>query len=168
MQRLLYDRYERKMYGICLRYACCAEEANDFFQEGFIKTFSRISDFRGDGPLEAWMRRIFTNTAIEHLRKRTKTYLQPITEAEEDTIEDNDLTVLEALSEKEIINLIQTLPPGYRTVFNLRAVEGYTHKEIGKMLGISEGTSKSQYARARNLLKKQFEDNKKKNSNRPR
>ena len=150
MQALLYHRYAPKMYGVCLRYASCADEANDMLQEGFIKIFSRINSYRGDGPLEAWMRRIITNTAIEHLRK--KTYMQPITETEEDTIEDNDLSVLDTLSQKDIINLIQTLPTGYRTVFNLKELEGHTHKEIAKLLDISEGTSKSQFSRARMIL----------------
>lgn len=150
MQALLYHRYAPKMYGVCLRYASCADEANDMLQEGFIKIFSRINSYRGDGPLEAWMRRIIMNTAIEHLRK--KTYMQPITETEEDTIEDNDLSVLDTLSQKDIINLIQTLPTGYRTVFNLKELEGHTHKEIAKLLDISEGTSKSQFSRARMIL----------------
>jgi len=154
MQRLLYDRYADKMYGVCMRYAGSTDEANDLLQEGFIKIFNRMDSFRGDGSFEGWIRRIIVNTAIEHVRK--KNFMQPITEAEEDTIEGNDLSILDTLSLKDIINLVQSLPPGYRAVFNLYAVEGHTHKEVGKILGISEGTSKSQYARARMQLQEKY------------
>lgn len=96
------------------------------------------------------MRRIFVNTSIEHFRR--KTYLQPITEQEEKTVEGKFVSVLDNLAEKDIIQLVQQLSPGYRTVFNMYVVEGYTHKEIGELLGISEGTSKSQLSRAKVIL----------------
>jgi RNA polymerase sigma factor (sigma-70 family) len=150
MQRELYDRFAPKMYGVCLRYAGNAEEAEDILQEGFIKVFRKIESFRGEGSFEGWIRRIFVNTAIEYYRK--KTYLQPITEHEEATIEGNLLSVLDNLAEKDIINLVQQLSPGYRTVFNMYVVEGYTHKQIAELLGISEGTSKSQLSRAKLIL----------------
>ena len=150
MQRELYDRFASKMYGVCLRYAANAEEAEDILQEGFIKVFRKITSFRGEGSFEGWIRRIFVNTAIEHYRK--KTYLQPITEHEEATIEGKYLSVLDRLAEKDIIKLVQQLSPGYRTVFNMYVVEGYTHKQIGEQLGISEGTSKSQLSRAKQIL----------------
>ena len=150
MQHLLYNRFASKMYGVCLRYAGTAEEAEDILQEGFIKVFKKMSSYRGDGSFEGWIRRIFVNTAIEHFRK--KAYLQPITEKEEDTIESNDFSILDTLSEKDIISMVQSLSPGYRTVFNLYIVEGYTHKEIAKILGVTEGTSKSQLSRAKILL----------------
>lgn len=150
MQHELYKRYAAKMYGVCLRYASNAEEAEDILQEGFIKIFSKINSYRGDGSFEGWIRRIFVNTAIEHYRK--KIYLQPITETEENTVEGKYLSVLDNLAEKDIIQLVQQLSPGYRTVFNMYVVEGYTHKQIAEALGISEGTSKSQLSRAKLIL----------------
>lgn len=150
MQHELYLRYAPKMFGVCLRYAGNAGEAEDILQEGFIKIFSKIGSYRSEGSFEGWIRRIFVNTAIEHLRK--KTYLQPITETEENTVEAKYLSVLDDLAEKDIIQLIQQLSPGYRTVFNMYVVEGYTHKQIAEILGISEGTSKSQLSRAKLIL----------------
>lgn len=150
MQRELYNRFAPKMYGVCLRYASNAEEAEDILQEGFIKVFRKIATYRGEGSFEGWIRRIFVNTAIEYYRK--KTYLQPITEQEENTVEGKYLSVLDSLAEKDIIKLVQQLSPGYRTVFNMYVVEGYTHKQIAEMLGISEGTSKSQLSRAKQIL----------------
>ncbi|MBD0333760.1 MAG: RNA polymerase sigma factor [Chitinophagaceae bacterium] len=150
MQYELYQRYAPKMYGVCLRYAGSAEEAEDILQEGFIKVFKKIGSFRGEGSFEGWIRRIFVNTSIEHFRR--KNYLQPITEKEETTVEGKYLSVLDNLAEKDIIGLVQQLSPGYRTVFNMYVVEGYSHKEIADALGISEGTSKSQLSRAKLIL----------------
>lgn len=157
MQEELYRRFSPRMYAVCLRYAGHAEEAQDILQEGFVKVFKKLDSFRGDGSFEGWVRRIFVNTAIEHFRR--KRYLQPVTEKEENTIEGKYLSVLDNLAEKDIMALIQQLSPGYRTVFNMYVVEGYTHKEIGDLLGISEGTSKSQLSRAKVILQdlvKQF------------
>ena len=150
MQYALYERFAPKMYGVCLRYAANTEEAEDILQEGFIKVYKKISSYRGDGSFEGWIRRIFVNTAIEHFRK--KNYWQPITEQEESTIEGKYVSVLDSLAEKDIIQLVQQLSPGYRTVFNMYVVEGYTHKQIADILGISEGTSKSQLSRAKLIL----------------
>ena len=150
MQHELYQRYAPKMFGVCLRYAGNTEEAEDILQEGFIKVFNKMSSYRGEGSFEGWIRRIFVNTAIEHFRK--KTYLQPITEQEETSIEGKYLSVLDDLAEKDIVSLVQQLSPGYRTVFNMYVVEGYTHKQIADILGISEGTSKSQLSRAKFIL----------------
>src|SRR5690349_7685080 len=150
MQYELYERFSAKMYGVCLRYAANSEEAEDILQEGFIKVFRKIDSYRGDGSFEGWIRRIFVNTAIEHFRK--KSYLQPITEQEESSIEGKYVSVLDTLAEKDIIKLIQQLSPGYRTVFNMYVVEGYTHKQIADVLKISEGTSKSQLSRAKLIL----------------
>lgn len=158
MQYELYQRFAPKMYGVCLRYAGKAEEAEDILQEGFIKVFKKIGSFRSEGSFEGWIRRIFVNTAIEHFRK--KTYLQPITEYEESTFEGKYISVLDNLAEKDIVQLVQQLSPGYRTVFNMYVIEGYTHKQIADELGISEGTSKSQLSRAKiilqDLIKKHF------------
>jgi RNA polymerase sigma factor (sigma-70 family) len=150
IQQQLYNRFAAKMFGVCLRYAGNNEEAEDILQEGFIKVFKKIGSFRGEGSFEGWIRRIFVNTAIEHYRK--KIYLQPITEHEEGTLEGKYMSVLDKLAEKDIIQLVQQLSPGYRTVFNMYVVEGYTHRQIAEELGISEGTSKSQLSRAKMIL----------------
>ena len=156
MQEELYSRFAPKMYSVCLRYAGNAEEAEDILQEGFIKIFRKISSFRSEGSFEGWIRRIFVNTSIEHFRR--KIYLQPISEQEENTLEGKSLSILDKLAERDIIQLIQQLSPGYRTVFNMYVIEGYTHKEIGEMLGISEGTSKSQLSRAKVILQEMVKD----------
>src|SRR6476619_768608 len=150
MQYELYQRFAAKMYGVCLRYASNAEEAEDVLQEGFIKVFKKLHSFRSEGSFEGWSRRIFVNTAIEQCRR--KTYLQPITEREEGTIEGKYLSVLDSLAKRDVIALVQELSPGYRTVFNMYVIEGYTHREIADALGISEGTSKSQLSRAKLIL----------------
>jgi len=159
MQEELYRRFSPRMYAVCLRYAGNAEEAEDILQEGFIKVFKKLASFRREGSFEGWIRRIFVNTAIEHFRR--KRYLMPVTEKEENTIEGKYLSVLDDLAARDIMALVQELSPGYRTVFNMYVVEGYTHKEIADMLGISEGTSKSQLSRAKVILQdmvKQFID----------
>jgi len=150
MQEELYRRFSPRMYAVCLRYAGNAEEAEDILQEGFIKVFKKLDSFRNEGSFEGWIRRIFVNTAIEHFRR--KKYLLPVTEKEENTIEGKYTSVLDELGAKDIMALVQELSPGYRTVFNMYVVEGYTHKEIADQLGISEGTSKSQLSRAKVIL----------------
>jgi RNA polymerase sigma factor (sigma-70 family) len=150
MQEQLYRQYAPKMYAVCLRYSGQPEDAQDILQDGFVKVYRNLSRFRGEGSFEGWMRRIFVNTAIEHYRKSVKMY--PVTESQENQVEDRDWSAFDKLSVKDLMSLIQGLSPGYRTVFNLYVVEGYTHREIGEMLGISEGTSKSQLARAKTIL----------------
>ncbi len=156
MQELLYHRFSSKMYAVCLRYAGNAEDARDLLQEGFIKIFKNLSKYRGDGSFEGWIRRIFVNTSIEHFRKKVSMY--NVTEAQENTVEDKEWTVMDNLAEKDIISMVNELSPGYRAVFNMHVIEGYSHKEIGDMLGINEGTSKSQLARAKLVLKKMVEN----------
>jgi RNA polymerase sigma factor (sigma-70 family) len=155
MQEELYRRFAPKMYAVCLRYANNADDAQDLLQEGFIKVYRNLHRFRAEGSFEGWIRRVFVNTSIEHFRKKS-TKLAMVTDKEENTIEDADITALHKLAEKDIINIIQELSPGYRTVFNLYVVEGYSHKEIGELMGISEGTSKSQLARAKGVLQKKI------------
>lgn len=155
MQEELYKRFAPKMYAVCLRYSNNVENAQDLLQEGFIKIFRNLNRFRGDGSFEGWIRRIFVNTSIEYFRKKTNLF--SITEKEDLVVEDSSLNALDRLAEKDIILLVQELSPGYRTVFNLYAIEGYSHKEIGTMLNINEGTSKSQLARAKSILKKKVE-----------
>ena len=141
------------MYAVCLYYSKDKDDAEDLLHNGFIKVFQKIEQFKGSGPFEAWIRRVFMNTALELYRK--KRILYSINEDIDypEYIEDSD--VVSQLSNDELIKLIQELPPAYQMVFNLYAIEGYTHKEISKMLDIAEGTSKSNLARARiNLQKK--------------
>lgn len=155
MQQALYNRFSAKMYGVCLRYAGNEHDADDILQEGFIKIFKNIAKFRSEGSFEGWVRRIFVNTAIEHYRKRVKLF--NVTEAQENTIEDDNLDALDVLAAKDIISVVNELSPGYKAVFNLHVIEGYSHKEIAELLGITEGTSKSQLARAKSVLKKLIE-----------
>ena len=154
MQKMLYDKYAPKMYGSCLRYAANSEDAKDILQDGFVKVFTNLSKFKATGSFEGWMRRIFVNTAIEHYRRKNQLYA--IGENQEEHIPNQEASALDTLEADDIIRLISELPNGYRTVFNLFAVEGYSHKEIATMMNISEGTSKSQYARAKAWLQEKI------------
>ncbi len=156
MQEILYYRFSPKMYAVCLRYSNNADDAQDLLQDGFIKVFKNLEKFRGEGSFEGWMRRIFVNTSIEQFRRKTK--LATVPEARENNIEDRAFGALESMAEKDIIKIVQQLSPGYRQVFNMYVIEGYTHQEIGEILGIHEGTSKSQLARAKVILQKMIED----------
>jgi RNA polymerase sigma factor (sigma-70 family) len=156
MQELLYERFSPKMYAVCLRYASNSDDAQDLLQEGFIKVFRNLDKFRKEGSFEGWIRRVFVNTSIEHYRKKVN--LNSIGENEERIIEDSGWNVLDQLAEKDIIGLVQELSPGYRSVFNMYVIEGFSHKEIGDLMGISEGTSKSQLARAKSILQKRVAD----------
>jgi RNA polymerase sigma factor (sigma-70 family) len=152
MQEALYQRFAAKMYAVCLRYAGNNDDAQDLLQEGYIKVFRNLPKFRNEGSFEGWMRRVFVNTAIEQYRR--KVHLNSISEQEEKIIEDGSVSVLDQLAERDIIALVQELSPGYRAVFNLYVIEGYSHKEIAELMNISEGTSKSQLARAKSILQK--------------
>lgn len=163
MQKMLYDQFSSKMYGVCLRYAENTEDANDIMQEGFMKVYRSLPKFRAEGSFEGWVRRIFINTSIEHYRKKVKLY--NVTEVQENTIEDNELDALDSLAAKDILNIINELSPGYKQVFNMHVIEGYSHKEIADTLGITEGTSKSQLARAKGVLKKIIESGNPKKNN---
>jgi RNA polymerase sigma factor (sigma-70 family) len=154
-QQELYTRYSPRMFAICLRYSEDYHQAEDLLQEGFIKVFRHVSGFRSEGSFEGWLRRIFVNTAIEHHRR--KHHLYPLVEVLNTEMEIQDKGVLEQLAADDLMDMVNSLSPGYRTVFNLYAVEGYNHKDIADMLGISEGTSKSQLARARVILQKKVE-----------
>lgn len=156
MQKMLYDKYAAKMYGIALRYAHNQEDAKDILQDGFVKVFQNLNKFKGIGVFEGWMRRIFVNTAIEHYRKKNNTY--ELQESHEEQTTDRELSALDKMATDEILNMVKSLPNGYRTVFNLFAIEGYAHKEIGQMLNISEGTSKSQFARAKAMLQEKIKN----------
>jgi len=150
-QEILYRKFAKKMYGICLSYAGERELAQDILQDSYIKILKNIADFKSDGSLEGWIRRIVTNTAIDNLRQKSR--LQKyISEKDEIIQETEEVTGLENLQTEDILNQVAKLPDGARVVFNLYAIEGYTHKEIAQRLEITEGTSKSQFNRARKLL----------------
>ncbi len=155
MQEELYNRFAPKMYAVCLRYSNNTDDAQDLLQEGFIKIFKNLDRFRAEGSFEGWIRRVFINTSIEHYRRKVNLF--STSEKEETHIQDSSSNALDKLAEKDIIKLVQELSPGYRTVFNMYAIEGFSHKEIGGILGISEGTSKSQLARAKGILQKRVE-----------
>jgi RNA polymerase sigma-70 factor (ECF subfamily) len=154
-QEALYNKFYRTMFGVCLRYAPDRETAEDILQDGFVKVFKHIANFQSKGSLEGWVRRIMVNTALEFLRK--KSHLYPIVDIEQARDQDAGWDVVSSMSEQEILRLVQALPDGYRTVFNLYAIEGYSHKEIAEQLQITEGTSKSQLARARQTLQENIE-----------
>ncbi len=150
MQGLLYKKYADKMFSVCMRYCNSKEEAEDVLQEAFIKIFDKVSKFRQEGSFEGWMRRIMVNTALRSWDKRSKKF-EPgnIDDVQEPVVSE---MVLDSIGVKEIMAMIKKLPEGYQVVFNLFAVEGYSHKEIGELLNINESTSRSQYARARRNL----------------
>ena len=154
-QKAFYQLLAPKMYGICLRFAANRAEADDILQEGFIRVFTHLKDYRGEGSLEGWVRKTIVNTAINFYKKRMKrgsnTELENIRNRP-----DEHYYVIEKMAADDILDLIRELPDGYRTVFNLNVIEGYTHKEIGQMLDISENTSKSQLSRARASLQKKL------------
>jgi RNA polymerase sigma-70 factor (ECF subfamily) len=153
-QELLYVKFCRKMLGICNRYTGSKEEAEDLLQDAFIKVFNQLERFRFEGSLEGWIRRIVINTIIDHFRK--KSVMVVLTDYETYTESPADLDFVSNADFQELLNAIRELSPGYRTVFNMFAVEGYSHKEISEALGISTGTSKSQYSAARRILQKKL------------
>ncbi len=151
-QEDLYKMHSSKMYAVCLRYCNNSNDAQDVLQDGFVKVFRNLEKFRFEGSFEGWLRRIFVNTAIEHYRKKSNNY--SISEQIEASIEDQNYSAFEKLAEQDLIKVINTLSPGYKAVFNMYVIEGYSHKEISELLQISEGTSKSQLARAKAILQK--------------
>ena len=154
-QEEFYRRYAPKMYGVCLRFAKNQMEADDFLQEGFIKVFSNLSSFRSEGSLEGWVRRTIVNTAINLIKKNSK-YLKDTEIEKADLMPHEDAGAYDHLYVEELLEMIASLPVGYRMVFNLNIIEGYTHKEIGELLDISENTSKSQLSRARAALQRKI------------
>lgn len=153
-QQRIYEQHARTMYGICLRYTSDAEAAQDLLHDGFIKVFAHIASFEGKGSFEGWLKRIFINLALENIRKEKikKQFVDDIDQISDTDIVNDEDEDAENLSEEALLEMIQQLPHGYKTVFNLYAIEDYSHKEISHMLGIAEGTSRSQYIRARQLL----------------
>lgn len=150
-QQALYDKYSAKMLAVCYRYARNREDAEDMLQEGFIKVFTQIKQFLNKGSLEGWIRKVIVHTCINHLKKNKKfNESVDIIHAKSAFIrEDSVPSIVQA---KQVVECIRMLPIGYRTVLNLYALEGYSHKEIAGMLDIEESTSRSQYTRAKAML----------------
>lgn len=150
-QKQLFDLYSKKMKVVAMRYSKSVYEAEDILQEAFIKVFANLKTFRGESRLEFWIKRIVVNTALN--QQRSKLYLFPMVDIHELNFSEDSKVSLGDFHFKELLIMIQELPSGCQAIFNLFAIEGYSHKEIAEMLKISEGTSKSQYARARSLLR---------------
>lgn len=148
----LYELYAPAMMSVCVRYVRDRETARDLLQDGFIKVFTKIQTYSATGPFGAWVRRVFVTTALEYLRKYDALRSSAPIDEYGEQVEDVDTSVLDRLSADDLLECISRLPAGYRTVFNLYAIEGYTHKEIAAMLHIQEITSCSQFARARKAL----------------
>lgn len=149
-QKALYDQFCRRLLAICVRYARSVPEAEDILQEGFLKAFDHIKNFRYESKLETWLTRIMINTALNYQRK--KLYLFPMIDVDNVPLKEDEKISLSEFHLNELLKFVQSLPDGCRVVFNMFAIEGYSHKEIADQLSISEGTSKSQYSRARQLL----------------
>lgn len=158
-QKKLFNKYYSLMFGVCIRYANDREEAKEILQEGFIKIFRSLETFKFEGTLINWMKKIMVNTAIDKYRKKSN---EPVQIPLEDTNNETDLNedIYAKLSKEDLLNCISKLPAGYKTIFNLYVIEGYSHKEISEKLGISEGTSKSQLFKAKlslqEMIRKMF------------
>ena len=153
-QKEIFERYASVMLSVCIRYVTDRETAKDLLQEGFLKLYTKIGSYTGAGSFEGWIRRIFVTTALEYLRQNDALKQSVNIEEYSNLIPDTDATVLDKISADDLMECIARLPDGYRTVFNLYAIEGYSHAEIGEMMAITESTSRSQYMRARNILQR--------------
>lgn len=150
-QRALFDKFSRKMMSVCMRYVNDREHAEDVLQDGFVKVFTHLNSFKREGSFEGWIRRTMVNTSLDYLRKQKNFNIDTdISEAE--FLAGEDAKVLSGMRVEELMNLIKDMPPGYRTVFNMYAIEGYSHQEIADELGVTESTSKTQYRKARTYL----------------
>ena len=149
-QRVLYERYSERLFVVSMRYCRSDQEAEDVLQESFIKIYNKIDSFRGESSLFYWMKRVLVRTALNH--QRSKLYMYPMVDVANISMSMDERVSLADFRLEELMAMIRKLPTGCSVIFNLYAIEGYTHKEVAEMLEISEGTSKSQYSRARNLL----------------
>ncbi|MBO6082444.1 MAG: sigma-70 family RNA polymerase sigma factor [Bacteroidales bacterium] len=154
-QKKLYDSLAAKMFAICLRYMGQRDAAEDVLQEGFVTLFSRLDSYSGEGSFEGWARKIFVNTALMELRKKDALKMSEDLETAWNVSSDG-VSQVQSVGYHELLKLIASLPPGYRTVFNLSVIEGYSHKEIAQTLGITEATSRSQLQRARVMLQEKI------------
>jgi RNA polymerase sigma factor (sigma-70 family) len=156
-QSELYKMFASKMYGLCLRYSGNSYDAQDILQEGFVKVFQNLKQFKWEGSFEGWMKRIFVNLALDKYRSRFHTISLDEMENAGEIYENSDISALDQLSVKDILNVLQQLPDQYRLVFNLYVIEGMSHHEIAEILKIGESTSRSNLARARNILKEKLD-----------
>jgi RNA polymerase sigma-70 factor (ECF subfamily) len=154
-QRLLYERYAPQMMTVCRRYCPSPQSAEDLLQEAFVKVFTSLHQFRSQGSLEGWIKKIFVNCALRKLERKVLAFTVLSHEQEEQFYADPE--ILHQLNEEELLILIRELPEGYRTVFNLHVIDGYTHDEISVMLGIATVTSRSQLAKARKQLQQKIQ-----------
>lgn len=150
-QKQLYEEFAPFMLGVCYRYTKSLHDAEDILQEGFVRVFKFLHQYNKEGELGAWIRKIMVNTALNYLKKSQK-YQQELLFDKSEMVAVSTETPLIILNAKQLAELIRQLPTGYQAIFNLYAVEGFSHAEIGQLLGISENTSRSQYMRARHLL----------------
>lgn len=156
-QYALFEKYSKKMMAVCHRYTNNTEEAEDVFQEAFVKVFTKLENYNFVGSLEGWIRKIMVNTALDHIRKNAK-FLQDIQlEVVDYQVGKNDFA-LEKLMAEDLLEMISKMPEGYKVVFNMFAIEGYSHQEIADTLGVTESTSKSQYMRAKAYLRAKLEE----------
>ena len=156
-QKALYDRLAPRMFPLCIRYVSDRDLAEDVLQDGFVTLFTRLQDYKGEGSFEGWARRIFVTTALMNLRKKDALKMSDDLEAARG-IRTDAPSQLQNLRYKDLMAMITELPPGFRTVFNMYAIEGYSHKEIGEALGISETTSRTQLIRARQWLQNKIKE----------
>lgn len=156
-QKALYDRLAPRMFPLCIRYVNDRVLAEDVLQDGFITLFTHLKNFKGDGSFEGWARKIFVNTALMSLRKKDALKMSDDLEVARG-LKTEVTGQMENIGYKELMSIITELPPGFRTVFNMYAIEGYSHKEIGEMLGISETTSRTQLSRARIWLQNKIKE----------
>ena len=156
-QKSLFNRYASPLLGVCMRYARNKEDAEDILQDSFIKIFKKISQFKGEGSFEGWMRRVVVNTALKKYTVSRYTKEFSVEEVKDTTVPDsNDVPAFNHLTEKDLLVLIHSLPDGYRIIFNLYVIEGFQHDEIANMLHIQPGTSRSQLVKARQLLQREI------------
>lgn len=156
-QKALYDRLAPRMFPLCIRYVGDRMVAEDILQEGFVTLFTRLDSYKGEGSFEGWARRIFVTTALMNLRKKDALKMSDDLEAARG-LKTDMTSQTQSLGYKELMTLIMTLPPGFRTVFNMYAIEGFSHKEIAEMLGITETTSRTQLSRARVWLQNKIKE----------
>lgn len=155
-QKRLYDLYAGRMAAVCMRYVGDREDALDLMHDGFVKVFTNLKQYNGNGSFEAWMRKVFVNVSLERLRKNDALRGSEDVTGETFQMDSGDVSAIEKMSADEIMQLINELPVGFRTVFNMYAVEGYSHQEIAEKLGINEASSRSQFSRARAVLQEKI------------
>jgi len=155
-QKKLFDKFAPKMFSVCLLYMRNSQQAEDVLQDGLVKVFRKLPDYKNEGVLEGWIRRIMVNTCLDQIRKNVKFQGNIQAEEVEYKLEHKDF-IVERMMAEDLMKLVQSMPEGYKVVFNMFAIEGYSHQEIAAALGVTESTSKSQYLRARAYLRDRLE-----------